>query len=450
MNQNSADKPKKRWYVKLEVFRIKLDKRKIILFLGGVILFGLLIRLLFGYYKVHYFDVDYYIDWSKSVVNDGIFAAYRNLGDRLDYPPVFLFFLYPTGWMMNTPAIYDFEPYRMLALKMVQIAFDVATIPLIYMVLQKQNKIPALLAASVWALNPAMIFNCGVWGQTDSLMIFFLLLSFWLLEQDKPVAATIVFAIAGLTKFQSLYFAPVFLLFLFYKRNIKKSLLAFGAGIGTGILIFLPFMFYSGVTLPFEVYLGGLGKWTNLTFNAFNFYAALGWNNISDSTELFPGFPVGVISTILLIACVVIIVLLFLRAPLKCPWLLAFLCMNSIFMFGGRMHERYQVPVLIFLLIAAARHHSGRLFGGFIGIAAVSFFNQFFLFDYICTYQQTAWAPYYSTIVVIISIVNLILYALTLYFSLKIMFQKPSETASPAALDHTVGILPPTENPISE
>lgn len=109
MNQNSADKPKKRWYVKLEVFRIKLDKRKIILFLGGVILFGLLIRLLFGYYKVHYFDVDYYIDWSKSVVNDGIFAAYRNLGDRLDYPPVFLFFLYPTGWMMNTPAIYDFE-----------------------------------------------------------------------------------------------------------------------------------------------------------------------------------------------------------------------------------------------------------------------------------------------------------------------------------------------------
>ncbi len=408
----------------METYTLKLDKRRILLFLGCIMLFGLLIRLLFGYYKVHYFDVDYYIDWSQSVVNDGIFAAYKNLGSRLDYPPVFLFFLYPTGWMMNTPVIYDFEPYRMLALKMVQIAFDVATIPLIYKVLQKQNKLLALLMASVWAVNPTSIFNCGVWGQTDSLMIFFLLLAFWLLEQDKPLIATVVYAIAGLTKFQSLYFAPTFLLFLFYKRDLKKSLLSFGAGIGTGILIFLPFMLHSGIMLPFKVYLGGLGKWTTLTYNAFNFYAAIGLNNISDSTEFLPGIPYSALSTVLLIACVVLAVVLFFKARVKCPWLLAFVLMNSIFMFGGRMHERYQIPVLIFLLIAAARHRSGRLFGGFVGITAVSFFNHFLLFDYVCTFKRTEWAPYYDEMTVVLSIVNLILYFITLYFSVRLLFPK--------------------------
>jgi len=411
----------------MEKYTLKLDKRKILLFLGCVMLFGLLIRLLFGYYKVHYFDVDYYIDWSKSVVNDGLFAAYKNLGERLDYPPVFLFFLYPTGWMLNTPAIYDFEPYRMLALKMVQISFDVAIIPLIYTVVRKQNKLLGLLAASVWAINPTAIFNCSVWGQTDSLMIFFLLLAFWLLEEDKPLIATVVYAIAGLTKFQSLYFAPVFLLFLFYKRNIKKSLLSFGAGVGTGILIFLPFMFYSGVLLPFQVYLGGLGKWTNLSFNAYNFYAAVGLNNVNDSTEFLPGIPLSVVSTLLTFVCLGLVLFLFLKAPVKCPWILSFLLMNSIFMFGGRMHERYQIPVLIFLLIAAIRHRSGKLFGGFIATTAITFFNHFLLFDYICTHQNTAWAEYYDSLTVVLSIINLILYFITLYFSIKLLFPKKEE-----------------------
>lgn len=414
----------------MQTYTLKLDKRKRYLFLAALLLFGLLLRLLFGYYKVHYFDIDYYIDWSKSVVNDGIFGAYQNLGSRLDYPPVFLFFLYPTGWMMNTPAIFDFEPYRMLALKIVQILFDMGTVLLIYLVLRRQNELLALGGAAVWALNPALIFNCAVWGQTDSLMVFFLLLAFWLLEQDRPIAATVVYAVAGLTKFQSLYFAPVFLLFLFYKRDIKKSLLSFGAGIGTGLVIFFPFMLHSGILLPFEVYLGGLGKWTNVTFNAFNFYAAVGLNNVSDSTPLFGGFTLGMLTTAVTVLIVAGIVLLFLKAANKCPWIFAFLIMETFFLFGGRMHERYQVPVLIFLLIAAVRHRSGKLFGGFTGIAVISFFNQFLLFDYICTFKKTAWAPYYDGMALLISVVNLAFYAFTVTICCQILMKPAAGSAS--------------------
>ena len=180
-------------------------------------------------------------------------------------------------------------------------------------------------------------------------------------------------------------------------------------------------MLHSGVLLPFKVYLGGLGKWTNVTFNAFNFYAAIGLNNVSDATPLFGNFTLAMLTTVITILLIAGILLLFFKVPKKCPWIFAFLIMETLFLFGGRMHERYQVPVLIFLLIAAVRHRSGRLFGSFVGITVICFFNQFLLFDYICTFQKTAWAPYYDNMAVIISVINLIVFCLTFVFCYQIL-----------------------------
>ena len=106
--------------------------------------------------------------------------------------------------------------------------------------------------------------------------------------------------------------------------------------------------------------------------------------------------------------------------------------METLFLFGGRMHERYQVPVLIFLLIAAVRHRSGRLFGSFVGIAVICFFNQFLLFDYICTFQKTAWAPYYDSMAVVISIINLIFFCLTFVFCYQIL-KRPAKVSDAMA-----------------
>ena len=88
------------------------------------------------------------------------------------------------------------------------------------------------------------------------------------------------------------------------------------------------------------------------------------------------------------------------------------------------MHERYQIPVLIFLLIAAVRHRSGKLFGGFAAISIICFLNQFLLFDYICTFQKTAWAPYYDDMTIAISIFNVLLYFVTFYFCMPILYPK--------------------------
>ena len=279
--------------------------------------------------------------------------------------------------------------------------------------MKKQNKILALFAASVWALNPALIFNCGVWGQTDSLMIFFLLLAFYLLEDNKPIPATVIYAIAGLTKFQSLYFAPLFLLLLFYKREIRKSLIAFGSGIATGIIIFFPFMLYSGITLPFEVYLGGAGKWQQLTFNAYNFYAAIGLNNVSDQTKVLSFLPLSVISLILTLIVVGVFLYLFITAKNKCPWILGFLLMQRLLYFRRQNARAISDSGTDFSADCRGKTSLRQAIRRICRYFDYQLSEPVFTVRLYLYFSKTAWAPYYDDMTIAISIFNVLLYFVT-------------------------------------
>ena len=72
-------------------------------FLAALLLSAALVRLILGYTAVHYFDLGYYVDWSSGVLED-FFGAYDRI-ENLDYPPLFLFPLYFTGWVMSDPRV---------------------------------------------------------------------------------------------------------------------------------------------------------------------------------------------------------------------------------------------------------------------------------------------------------------------------------------------------------
>lgn len=432
----------------------RLEKRHVFWFLGSVFLFGLLIRLVCAYTNTYYIDLSYYVDWSTGVVREGLFDAYHAV-ESLDYPPAFLFPLYLTGLAMES-GLSNFTPYAMLILKFWQLAFDLATIFLVYHVLKRHNQLLALAAAALWALNPAIIFNSAYWGQTDPIMIFLLLGVFYLVERERPMAATVLFAVSCMMKFQCAYFAPVLLLFLFFKFPIKKSLKSLGAAALVVIAVFLPFMisdmiaegFTAGLTLPFRIYFGGLGKYPYCTLNAFNIYGATGYNWVLDDSSLFAIPVVGgnffldflgliakglnaisfhTVSTVLLLLSVALVVFLFFKSKNKCPYLLCFILMNSIFMLTSRMHERYQIPVIIFLLIAAIKHKNPRLFGGFLATTTMVLLNQFLLYFQLVGHATTSeprpeWLNNFNIVMVPLSIVNVILYLVTLFFAVEQLF----------------------------
>ncbi len=419
---------------------IKLDKKTITFSLVAIIIFAFLTRLLAGYTYYVKFDLLYYIRWSTGLHEGGLFNAYEYLsqGDfALDYPPLFLFPLYIVGFFTKNPEIIASNSDYMLALKMFQILFDVAIIPIIYWAFHKKSQIMSVVACALWALNPAMIINSAYWGQTDSLMILLLLVTFKFLDEDRIYLGTFFYCLACLAKFQCAYFAPVFLLCVFFTknengkfvlRNVEKLLTAISVGVITVLGVFLPFMYNSsdGVLLPFKIYFGGLGKYQRASYNAFNIYAAIGQNSQPDYNPIIGPITLSTIGNALLVMIVAAVVLLYFCSPKKSPWLLSFVLMQSVFMLTTRMHERYQIPVLIFLIGAYFIHEDRRFLKAFFYQSVLIFINEatvFFWWTHADS-KVTFWYQNFDSLVIIISIINFLYYIYTMWLSVSTMYKK--------------------------
>ena len=377
---------------------------------GTLVLFTGLVRLMLAYATVHYYDVNYYFDWSLGAAAD-FSGVYENVAN-MDYPPLFLYFLYFTGKILENESIQTFHPYVMILLKGWQILFDLAIGVLLYLLFQRRSQMTGLAACAAWLCNPSMICNSSYWGQTDSMMLFFLLASFALLTAQKPEWASVVMALACLAKFQSLYFAPVFLLALVSAFAFRRVLLAAGAGLLTIGAVFFPFLLRSGWDLPFRVYLGGFNSYPAASLNAFNYFSLLGLNRMSAKHKLLGGFSCEMLSWCAILLMLALLVYFYLTAREQSLWLLAFFGMQTIFIFTTRMHERYQVPVLLFCLAGAFTHQSKGLFAGYLVLTCITFANQFVVLQNVLTGgQREAWLSYFDTMMRVGGLVNLLVYA---------------------------------------
>lgn len=399
------------------------EKNETRLFLLIIVVFAVIIRFTVAYLTVHHFDLSYYNDWSRGAAAD-LFGAYDNI-PNLDYPPLFLFPLVLTGKLLQIEALANFGPYEMLLLKGWQVLCDVLLVFLFYLLYEKHNRFSALMASTFWALNPAMLVNSSYWGQTDSIMMAFLLVSFWLILERWPVWASVFMALGCLMKFQTLYFTPLFGLALVFGRfSLKKVLTAAGAGAAVIVGVFLPFVLRSGWDLPLRVYFGGYDRYPGASVNAFNLYGALGLNYFHLDNQFPVLFSLNAFSWCMLILAVALAVYLYFTAEKPNVWLIGFLLMQTIFLFTARMHERYQVPAMLFLLAAWIIAGGRALLVSFCGLTMMIFLNQFLVMEY--TFygdSPQAWMVHYDELVIAFSWVNVLLYAVTAVFSLKALYK---------------------------
>jgi len=346
-------------------------KLAVILILG----FALLIKLIVAVEYTNHFDTMWYRKWALGL-QDGFFDVYARTempGSNLDldYPPVYLWFLWPIGRMYRLfPEALNFEPYNMFLMKLFPVLGDVACALAIYLLFRKENLKIALLGMVLWLCNPATFYSSSMWGQTDSIMCLMLLLSFYYIENGRATLGTVLFTIGALTKFQCLYFAPVVILWLIHKYNVMRFLKAAGFSALVILVVFLPFMIGSEDPLLFyRVYTKGGNMYPFYSLQAFNLFGALGLNwthNIKDSVPLLgsiTGFHVSMAVTFLIVAAVIF---MHLKGKRQNIWLSGFLIMNSLFILTTRMHERYQIAVIpfIFMLwLTVGRRPFGYIFG---------------------------------------------------------------------------------------
>ena len=392
-----------------------------------VIGFAFFLRLLIGMGYFNSFDTYWYRNWALASQN-GVFSLYNNQQINLDYPPIYVLFLSVTGFFYRFVGNSEAHNYvQMLFMKSWPIIFDILAGVAIYFYTKKWGNKAAIFASCLWLFSPATIFNSAFWGQTDGLMCLCLLLSFWILEKH-PVLASVMFAISGLTKFQCLYFTPVFLYLLFKKYGIKKFLMGIGSAALTVLITFLPFMIATNRPwLFFEVYLNGGNSYPYLTLNAFNFYGIFGLNWVKATTELFFGITYAHINLVLTVLIFVATFILMVVSKRKCPFLFSFILMQSLFLFTTRMHERYQFTVLIFILIATVIYKQKEFFNSFIWLTVIVTVNQAVpMFDWQNGGSFLS-GQNYTYIMSIVSVINLMIYIYSVYYSVKFLMKGEEE-----------------------
>jgi len=122
-------------------------------------------------------------------------------------------------------------------IKFISVAFDYA-LALVMMRAAgrfgtEKAKLPVLMLMLVF---PTVLLDGACWGQCDSLYVFFIVLSLYMLATDRPTRSAIALAIAFAFKLQTIFVFPVVLLGLLHKKfNWRHALAFFAAYIVTMI-----------------------------------------------------------------------------------------------------------------------------------------------------------------------------------------------------------------------
>lgn len=309
----------------------------------SIIVLATIVRFL-SIRHIYYVDIiEFHLQWITHVDEYGLLNLYSQ-GSTVDYPPVFVVLLSlirkPILYFYNADYIYLF----CLFIKLVPILTNLVFISYLY---KKGYHKLALL----WYINPAIIINCEMMGQTDTILSIIVIAMLYLLINHKTLQATLVFALGCLVKLQMFYYLPILIVYLVKLKNVKKAIGYFTCGIGFGYLVWLPFCINNkDLLLPFKIYLGGFGKYKLFSMNAVNLYVML--NGKSYENKKIIGIPLEIINYIIIFACIAFIVICLIKLKdNKNIFNLVGFYIFFLFYFTFAQHERYTTPCIALFIV---------------------------------------------------------------------------------------------------
>lgn len=365
-----------------------------------IIAVALLIRLIASVlYTGFLVDIRCFSAWGERMASAGLFNFYSS-DFFCDYPPLYMIVLGIISFITKPFELNLQEGFGLIILKLPAVICDCLAAIMLMKISKKHvgEKLAAILGIG-YALLPTAILNSAVWGQVDSILVLFMLITFYLIDEDKFGLSILVFVIGLLFKPQAVLFGPIMLLaaarefyviYLAYKRKDKKdanSRLLKGFGfLGASVLLFL----LISVTMKndqdifwlVDKYMDTLGSYDYATLSSFGLMGLLKGQWVpSDQIALF-GLSYAAIGTALLIAVILITVLIFLwlitRKNLmdtKWFWVLSAFMLAGAVTVSTRTHERYMFPVIIMLIMSFVRFKDVRFLFMSVGYAFLNFVN---------------------------------------------------------------------------
>jgi len=353
-----------------------------------LIIFGLFIFRLILAFGPHHPDLWNHMDWGERFFQYGALGFYNPDANVWDFTwpnqPILTIYLYAGIWQLYnfifsifwkiniTIAIFPsivitfFEQslYKAL-LKLPSILADFGIAYYIYHILGsgKSNKSKHLgrAGALVFLLNPVVWYNSSVWGQTDSVINFLGLASFYYLNKRQHVKSMLFLTLSLLLKISLLIFVPIYILVLIkQKASYKKVIIGIMVSLIGSLILAIPFS-EKRDPISFLYWLYSekvLGQQLQvITANAFNLWAGITGINEQPHTLKFIVISYQYWGYILfgLFTIPIIYKLYKSKQDDYLYWILAITAFSS-FMFLTNMHERYLYPLFPYLTLLAVKY----------------------------------------------------------------------------------------------
>jgi Gpi18-like mannosyltransferase len=289
-------------------------------------------------------DVGDYQAWGSQIATYGPAPFYRP-GFFCDYPPGYLYALWVVGRLGQAVGATG-NVYRII-MESPAIVADFTLALLMYAFVRRGNRpTMAFVAMLMVALNPALLFDTVVWGQSDSVMTFVTLLSIVAILSRQYEIAWGLAAIAVLVKPQGLMMLPVLGVWTMLEADFATWIRSGIAMIAVAIIGIAPFQIGHEWSWIFKLYTSTAAFYHETSVNAFNLMALIGGLRQPDSDTL-AGVSYFTLGMSLLVPLYAFIAWILWQGRTPTRLVLAsFLAIFGFFMVAPRMHERYLYPAI--------------------------------------------------------------------------------------------------------
>jgi len=338
-----------------------------------IFLLALLLRFVLAP-LAHHSDVIDPLNWGKNLENFGFLGFYsRTIPDAgpPNYPPGFYYILAINQWIyrlvknilwkinLGIPLFpsgfylwFESDLGRIFFNKLPAIFADLGIGYLIYLfVSQIKNKKLGLISLSLFLFSPPIWFNSAVWGQTESLFAFPLLLSFYLLYRKRLELAVVFLILSFLVKPTVILVLPIFAYWWLKDGNRKRLFGGAVLAITLFYIVHLPFNLRDTSSFILNLYQYNIREILGyLVANAFNLWGLFfGFKPKVDSILLLgiPAYAWGISLYVTFSLC--LLSKLQKNKDPKIYFLSAALLAFAGFLFLTRIHERYFYLTLLFL-----------------------------------------------------------------------------------------------------
>ncbi len=320
----------------------------------------------------------YWDIWAKT--NRALLAAalgpaqIYNPGLPVDaYPPGSLYLLWLSGWIgrLIEPSANGF---RVIVETPPLIADLIIGLTLYCAAWRDGRGLRAIVVMMLFALNPALIFDTVVWGQSDSIVALPMIAAAILILTGRYRLGWSAAAIAILAKPQAIAFTPPLGLWTLCNADLGECGWSAGAFFATLAIGIIPYQLGHSWDWMINVYKDLGTRFSDASVGAFNFMGLIGGMNRPDTDKIFGGVSYSGFGLSLTCAVYLIASYLIWRARSAGGAMLAiFVALFGFFMFAPRMHERYLYYPIVFLIPIALE--SGFLISIFAVVSATLLFN---------------------------------------------------------------------------